>query len=454
MTDRVAAVFISAVSPESINLLLLSLGAVAVLILLIAWLRLNAFLALLFAALLMGLGAGMSPAKVATAFQDGMGATLGGIAGVLGLGTILGGMLAVSGGAEVLAVRLVKIFGPKRVHWCLMILALAVGLTTWFAVGLVMLAPILLTLAKETKEPFLKLAIPMLAVLSIMHGVMPPHPGPLVAIEALHANLGKVMLWGLVAAIPVAAISGPIFAKWAVKNVEASAPPPVAAPSTENERPKPSLRATVAVLSLPVILLLSQTAVELWHDAPQQLKNVTGVIGNPTVALGLSVIFASILFRFKREESLKVGEKAIATVGMTLLVVGGGGGFNRVLRESGAANAIGEMAMAFHLPTLVFGWLCAALIRVATGSATVAITAACGLVAPLMVNSPGVNPELLVVGIGCGSLFLSHLNDAGFWIVKETLGLSVSQTLRTWTMTETLVGISGLLVTLALDAVF
>lgn len=309
MTARGGTGFISAVSPESINLLYLSLGAVAVLILLIAWLRLNAFLALLFAALLMGLGAGMSPAKVATAFQDGMGATLGGIAGVLGLGTILGGMLAVSGGAEVLAVRLVKIFGPKRVHWCLMILALAVGLTTWFAVGLVMLAPILLTLAKETKEPFLKLAIPMLAVLSIMHGVMPPHPGPLVAIEALHANLGKVMLWGLVAAIPVAAISGPIFAKWAVKNVQASAPPPVAAPSTESERPKPSLRATVAVLSLPVILLLSQTAVELWHDAPQQLKNIAGVIGNPTVALGLSVIFAPSFSALSVRNPLRWGKR-------------------------------------------------------------------------------------------------------------------------------------------------
>ncbi|HSJ03490.1 MAG TPA: gluconate:H+ symporter, partial [Verrucomicrobium sp.] len=369
----------------------------------------------------------------------------------------LGGMLAASGAAEVLAQSLIRLFGPKRVHWCLMVLALAVGLTTWFAVGLVMLAPILMTLAKETKEPFLKLAIPMLAVLSIMHGVMPPHPGPLVAIEALHANLGKVMLWGFLVAIPVAAISGPIFAKWAVKNVPAEAPAPVVEDQSK-DRPGPSLGWTIAALALAILLLLSQTAAEIWIDKEQRANGhpvyaVTSVIGNPTVALAISVIFASIAFRFTRAQALKVGEKAVATIGMTLLVVGGGGGFNRVLRESGAANAIGEMASAAHLPPLVFGWLCAALIRVATGSATVAITAACGLVAPLVLNNPEVNPELLVVCIGCGSLFLSHLNDAGFWIVKETLGLSVAQTLRTWTLTETLVGISGLFVVWALDAI-
>lgn len=454
MTGRGVSVFFSAVTPESINLLYLSAGAVAVLILLIAWLRMNAFLALLLAALVIGLGSGMAPAKVVGAFQDGMGATLGGIAGVLGLGTILGGLLAASGGAEVLAKELIRLFGPRRVHWCLMALALCIGLTTWFAVGLVMLVPILVTLARETKEPFLKLAIPMLAVLSIMHGVMPPHPGPLVALDALKADLGKVLLWGLLAAVPVAAVSGPIFARWAVKRVAVLVPePPPVDPSIAG-RAQPSLAVTVTVLALPIALLLSQTIAELFfaHDHP--VRSVTSVIGNPTLALGISVLFAGAVFRFSRSEALKIGEKAIAAVGMTLLVVGGGGGFNRVLRDCGAADAIGQMASAAHLPPLVFGWVCAALVRVATGSATVAITAASGLVAPLVIGHPEVNPELVVVGIGCGSLFLSHLNDAGFWIVKETLGMSVSQTLRTWTVTETLVGITGLFVAWGLDLVF
>ncbi len=449
------SVFLRAVNPDTTQLLLLSVAAVAVLIVLIAWVRMNAFLALLLAAMVMGLGSGMNPMAMMTAFEKGMGGTLGGIAGILGLGTILGGLLAASGGAEVLAKALIKLFGPKRVHWCLMALGLCIGLTTWFAVGLVMLVPILLTLARETKEPFLKLAIPLLAVLSIMHGVMPPHPGPVVALQALHADLGKVILWGLLAAVPVAAISGPIFARWAVRHVQVDAPePPPVDPSVAARR-LPSLGITVAVLTVPILLLLTQTVAELLvADKEHTLRKITAVIGNPTLALGLSVIFAGIAFRFTRNEALKIGEKAISAVGMTLLVVGAGGGFKGVLEASGAAAAIGEMATAAHLPPLVFGWVCAALVRVATGSATVAITTASGLVAPLVLSTPGVNPELVVVGIGCGSLFLSHLNDAGFWIVKETLGLSVTQTLRTWTVTETLVGITGLFVAWGLDLIF
>ncbi|MDZ4288405.1 MAG: gluconate:H+ symporter, partial [Prosthecobacter sp.] len=429
------------------TLLLLSVGSVAVLILLIAWVRMNAFLALLLAALVMGLGSGMKPELAITAFQDGMGATLGTIAGVLGLGTILGGLLAASGGAEVLAQALIRLFGPKRVHWCLMVLALAVGITSWFAVGLVMLLPILLTLAKETKEPFLKLAIPMLAVLSIMHGVMPPHPGPLAAIAALHADLGKVMLWGLLAAVPVAAVSGPIFARWAVSHVPVIPPEPVPVAPVHAQRKPPSLRSTVAVLLVPIVLLLSQTITEVALPKPKppaaavagvapapaiqesptvvHVRSVAAVIGNPTVALGVSMLFAAVAFGFTRNEALKIGEKAIGSIGMALLVIGGGGGFNRVLRESGAADAIGHMAQSAHLPPIVFGWVCAALVRVATGSATVSIISASGFVAPLVMGNPDVNPELVVVAIGCGSLFLSHLNDAGFWIVKETLGLTV-----------------------------
>lgn len=440
---------------DQTSLLLLATASVAVLIVLIAWLRMNAFLALLLASLVVGLGSGMDTAAMVKAFEGGMGGTLGGIAGVLGLGTILGGLLAASGGAEVLAKALIGLFGPRRVHWCLMALGLCIGLTTWFAVGLVMLVPILLTLARETKEPFLKLAIPLLAVLSIMHGVMPPHPGPVVALGALKADLGKVILWGLLAAVPVAAISGPIFARWAVSRVKVEAPEPPPVDPAVAERAKPSLFITIAVLTVPILLLLTQTVAELLvEDKTHTLRKVTAVIGNPTLALGISVIFAGIAFRFSRSEALKIGEKAIAAVGMTLLVVGGGGGFKGVLEGSGAAAAIGKMAEAAHLPPLLFGWVCAALVRVATGSATVAITTASGLVAPLVLSSPDVNRELVVVGIGCGSLFLSHLNDAGFWIVKETLGMSVAQTLRTWTVTETLVGISGLFVAWGLDMIW
>lgn len=439
---------------ETIQLLWLTAGAVVLLILLIAWLRLHAFVALLLASVCMGLAAKMDPLVIAKTFESGMGGVLGGIAGVLGLGTMLGGLLAASGGAEVLAQALVKLLGPKNVHWCLMIVALAVGATTWFAVGLIMLVPILFSLAKETGEPFLKLALPMLAVLSIMHGVMPPHPGPLAAIEALHANLGGVMLWALVAAIPVAAVSGPIFAKWAVKNVSLDGHQPALLAPTVSDRPRPTLGRTIAVLVLPIALILTQTVAELFFQKGAPIFKVTSVIGNPTLALCLSVLFAGWAFKFSQTEALKIGEKSLVAVGMTLLLVGGGGGFKAVLEKSGAAGAIGEMATAAHLSPMIFGWLCAALIRIATGSATVAITTASGLVAGLAAATPGVNLELLVVGIGCGSMILSHLNDSGFWVVKECLGLSVAQTLRTWTVTETLIGVTGLGVAWTLDLFF
>jgi GntP family gluconate:H+ symporter len=443
------------VTPESTQLLLLAAGAVVVLVVLIAWLRLNAFLALLFASMVVGLGSQMDPVTMLTAFEKGMGGTLGGIAGVLGLGTIYAGLLAASGGADVLAKALIRAFGPKRVHWALMTLALCIGFTTWFAVGLVMLVPILLTLAKETKEPFLKLAIPLLAVLSIMHGVMPPHPGPVFAVKELGADLGKVILWGLVAAVPVAAVSGPIFARWAVRHVRVEAPEPPPVEKAVAERPLPSLGITVAVLVVPIALLLVQTIAELFvRDETQPIRKVAAVIGNPTLALGISVIFAGLAFRFTRTQALKIGERAIAAVGMTLLVVGGGGGFKGVLEASGAAKAIGDMATVAGLSPMLFGWVCAALVRVATGSATVAIQTACVFAGPVILASPEVNRELVVVGIGCGSLFLSHLNDAGFWIVKETLGMSVAQTLRTWTVTETLVGVTGLFVAWGLDSIF
>ena len=444
------------------TLLMLTGGAILLIVVLIAKLRINAFLALFFAALLVGLGSGMEPGKVAVAFQTGMGKTLGGVAGILGLGTMLGGLLAASGGAAVLARGLVDLMGAKRVQWCLMLLALAVGFTTWFAVGLVMLVPILLNLTKETGMPFLKLALPLLAVLSIMHGVMPPHPGPLLAIAELKANLGMVILWGMVAAIPMAAIAGPMFASWAVSRVKVDAPEPPVATASELEHPKPTLGRTVAALALPVVLILVHTVAELLIPAKAELRsetqnlvyNVTSMIGNPILALGIAVLFAGWAFRFTRADALRIGEKSLGPIGMTLLVVGAGGGLNQMLGDSGASRAIGAVAASAHLPPMVFGWLCAALVRVATGSATVAITAACGLVAPMALSTPGVNLELLVVCVGCGSLFLSHLNDAGFWIVKDLLGLTVAQTFRTWTVTETLIGISGLFVCWGLDAIF
>lgn len=440
-------------SPET--LLLLALAAIAVLVALVTWRKMNAFIALMLAAMMVGLGAGMAPLAALKAFQEGVGATLGGIAAVIAFGAMIGKLLAESGGAEVLAERFVRIFGPGRAGWCIVALALAVGLVTWFAVGLLLLLPILIMLARETKRPLLLLAIPMLSFLSVMHGLMPPHPGPVVAVELLGANTGAVLALGFLAGIPTAAVAGPLFARWVVKYV--SAPIPLLAGAQPVREARPTFSQTLVVVSLPVGLMLLATAGELLFAPENRIRTTLAFIGHPVVALTLSVFAAAGIFgracRFSRTQILAFTEQSVAAIGMTLLVVAGGGGFARVLRDAGVADALGTMASSLHLPPLVYAWIVAAFIRVATGSATVAITTAAGLLAPILAANPGLRPELLVLSVGFGSLFLSHLNDGGFWLVKDCLGLTVGQTLRTWTVTETLIGIVGLGFTLLLGLV-
>ena len=467
-------------NPQDWKLIALALLAIGTLVLLITKAKVNAFISLLLASLIVGLGAvlllgvpardaagkalldaaGKSPAYsilgVIKSFGDGLGATMTGTAAVIALGTMLGRLLAESGGAEVLAKRFAAFFGPKHIQWCIMALALAVGLTTWFAVGLVLLLPILLTLTHETKQPFILLTLPLLSCLSVMHGVMPPHPGPVVAVEALKASMGLVLFWGFVIGIPTAAVAGPIYARFIVHRITANPPPiPRTAQSTDPGFRLPAFRLTLFSILSPVLLMLLSTVAELVLPKGNQLREVAQFLGNPTLALLLAVLFASwslgLHCGYTRTQVLKFTEGSIATVAMTILVIGAGGGFARVLRDAGVAESIGKAGETASLSPLLYGWLVSAFIRVATGSATVAITTASGLLVPVMAAHPELNPHqvaLIICAIGCGSLFLSHLNDSGFWMVKESLGLTVGQTMKTWTVCETLVGVAGMLFSL------
>ncbi len=442
-------------TPAQWLLIALAVAGVGVLVLLVMRVRLNPFLALLIAALLVGAGSGKPLLTVAEAFQDGLGATLGGVAAVICLGVMLGKLLAESRGAEVLSKRMVAFFGPRRIGLCVMTLALVVGLTTWFAVGLILLAPILQTLTRETRRPFVQLALPLLACLSTMHGLMPPHPGPVVAISALHANPGMVALWAMVLGLPTAAIAGPLFARWASRHVDVP-PPEMAVHPLEAGRRWPGFGLTLFSMLLPVLLMLGGTIAQLVLPPGMMGRDVAGFIGNPSIALLISVLFAlwslGVNCGFTRLQLSKFTEESVASIGMAVLIVGGGGGFARVLQVTGAAAAMGSFAQSVHLPPLVYAWLVSAFIRVSTGSATVAITTAAALMGPEVAAHPGTNVELVVIAMGCGSLFLSHLNDGGFWIVKECLGLTVGQTLRTWTMCETIIGLAGLALTLLANA--
>jgi GntP family gluconate:H+ symporter len=440
------------VTMSPLPLLGIAFTGIALLVMLVAWRKLNAFVALFAAALFVGLAAGLSPLAVLKAFQDGIGATLGGIVAVLALGAMVGRLLAESGGAQVLAEGFSRFFGPARAVWCVVSLAIVVGLLTWFTVALFLLLPVVVSLSRETQRPFLLLALPLVAFLSVMHGLTPPHPGPVVAIALLGASSGSVLGLAFVAGIPAAVIAGVLYARWIAPRLSVVAPSPGA---TNIQRPaRPGFASTVTVVALPVGLMLLATVSELSFPSGHPARAALAFAGHPVMALGVALVAALWIFeracRFSAAQSLGFTEKSVAEIGMALLVVGGGGGLGRVLSEAGVAKALGAMAADLHVPPLIYAWLIAAFIRVATGSATVAITTAAGLLSPVLMAHPEVNRGLLILALGFGSLFLSHLNDGGFWIVKDCLGLTVGQTLCTWTVVETIIGIVGLGFTLML----
>jgi len=437
-------------------LLLYALIAVAGLVVLIARFKLNAFLALVLASLFVGVCSGMDLAKVAKSFQDGVGATLGFVAVVVGLGTMLGKMLAESGGAEVVARAFVQWFGQRRIHWTLVFVSFIVGLPVFFAVGLVLLVPILFALAKETKSPLLLLGIPIAAGLSASHTLVPPHPRPKLALATLNANLGKTILYGIMVGIPAAILAGPIFGSFISKRVVAEDTPVIFRTSTVAT--PPGVAITLFTILLPVLLMVSATAADLKLPADDVVRKWADFLGAPLTAMLIAVLFSFWSFGkrcgFSRSQILKFTEDCLAPAASIFLVVGAGGGFSRVLADSGTGKAIADLAQNFHVSPLVLGWLIAALIRVAVGSATVSISMAAGLIAPVALATPGTNLELLVIAMGAGSFMLSHLNDGGFWFVKEYYNLTVPQTLKSWTVMETILSVASLLFVLVLDKVF
>jgi gluconate:H+ symporter, GntP family len=439
------------------SLLLYTALAVIGLIVLIAHFKLNSMLALIIASLFVGLCSGMDLALIAKSFQDGVGAVLGSIAIVIGLGTILGKMLAESGGAEVVSERLIKALGPKRLHWTMMLVAFIVGLPVFFSVGLVLLAPVVFTLMKKTGMPLVFLAIPLVAGLSVAHGLVPPHPGPMAAIGLLGADAGKTIFYSILIGFPVAIVAGPIFGKWISRVVSVDSTGALATQLTERIPPAnpPGFALTLFTILLPVLLMMMASLGEVVLVAGHGLRAALAFIGSPVVALSIAVLFSFYSFGaargFNRAQILQFSNDCLGPVALVLLVVGAGGGFNRVLVDGGVGDAIAELAENMALSPLLFGWMVAALIRVATGSATVAITTAAGIVAPMVAATPGVNLELMVIAMGAGSLILSHVNDGGFWLVKEYFNLTVTQTLKTWTVMETIIAVLALIGVLLLD---
>jgi GntP family gluconate:H+ symporter len=436
-------------------LLLYALGAVLALILLIARARLHPFVALIVVSLGMGAMAGMTLGGVLKAFQDGVGAVLGFVAIVVALGTMLGKMMAESGGATRIATTLIARFGEQRVHWAIMFVAFIVGIPVFFQVGFVLLIPLVFTIARRTGLSLIKIGIPLVAGLSVVHGMVPPHPAAMLAVGAFQADVGLTIAYAILVGLPTAALAGPIFAAWVAPRIALPPDNPVAAQFEGSEpREMPSFGISLFTVLLPVILMLCASAADVALAPANRARTTLDFIGSPIVSLLVALLFSfwSLGYRrgFTRDQILKFTNDCLAPTATILLVIGAGGGFNRVLVESGVGRAIADVAVGSHASPLLLAWSVAALIRVATGSATVAMTTAAGIVAPIAMATPGSSPELLVLATGAGSLVLSHVNDSGFWLIKEFFNMTVPQTLKTWTVAETIIGVAGLTFTMLL----
>jgi GntP family gluconate:H+ symporter len=442
---------------HSAVLLALAIGAVVALILLVTVVKLNPLLTLLMVSLGLGLAAGMAPQTIVQSFEQGAGQVLGHIAIVVALGAMLGKMLAVSGGAEVIAERLVRFFGERRIHWAMLAIGLLVGLPTFFEVGFVLLVPLLMTIARRTGTKILLVALPAVAGLSIVHGLVPPHPAAMLAVTIFHADVGRTILFGLLVGIPAAILAGPVYARFLAPRLKLAEDAVATHVEPGKSERRPSFALTLATILLPILLMVIGSLADAFTGSGSVLNQTLHFIGNDDLALLIGVIGSfytlGICCGFTHTTILRFSQECLAPTATILLLVGAGGGFGKILAASGVSEAVTSLALQAHLPLLVLAWLLAALMRLATGSATVALSTAAGIIAPLALHSPGVHPELLVLACGSGALIFSHVNDAGFWLVKEMLGLTVVETLKSWSIVETILSVAGLGGTLLLAVI-
>lgn len=469
--------------PHDTQVLVVAAIGIAIVVVLIVFVKLHAFLALTISALFVGIASGIALDKVTASFEAGVGGVLGYVGILIGLGAMLGKLLADSGGADVVVDTILR-GRPATLPWKMALIAGIIGIPMFFEIGLVLLIPVVMLAVYKSKGPVMRLGIPALAGLSVLHGFVPPHPGPLTAIKVLDANVGITLALGLLIAIPTVVIAGPLFAplaaRWvpvgaggaglAVTGTSADADTS-AQPNTEllttasraqdpDATRTPSFGLTLVTLLSPLVLMLAKAAADIWLDEGIFARQLLDFIGDPVFALLFAVLLAMVVFGTRvgftaTTLGKKIGQSLLPIVGV-LFIVGAGGGFKQVLIDGGTGDAIAKIAVAANLSVLLLGWIVAVLIRLATGSATVATVTAAGIVLPLA-QAQALSPthlSLLVLAIGAGSLFFSHVNDAGFWLVKEYFGLTVGQTIKTWSVMETIISVVGIVLVMPLSLVF
>jgi len=453
------------------QLILAALVGIALIVVLITIAKLHPFLALIFGSLAVGSVAGENPEKVLKSFADGFGSTAASVGILIALGAMFAKLLADSGGADEIVDTVVGRASPRALPWAMALVGAIIGLPMFFEIGLVLLMPVIYLVARRAQQSLITVGIPALAGLSAMHGLVPPHPGPLIAIANLHADLGITLALGVAVAIPTVIVAGPLFGRlagrWVVieapDTFSASGPGPAPADEVRRDRTeqgwrRPSFRITLFSVLLPVALMLGKALVDVFiKDDSRPVRVVFDVLGTPLVALLIAVVVGMFTFGvgvgMSRDELAKCVGSGLPPVAGIILIVAAGGGFKQILVDSGIGTMLADWAKGAHVSVLLLAWVTAVLIRLATGSATVATVTASSLMLGLVEGMSSGQVALVVLAVGAGSLFFSHVNDAGFWLVNQYFGMTVGQTIKTWSVMETVLSVVGFVLVLLLGLV-
>lgn len=442
----------------SAHLIIAALIGIAVIVLLITQLKLHPFLSLTIGSFLVAIIAGEDLGTAIESFTAGFGSTAAGVGTLIALGAMFGKLLADSGGADEIVDTIVGRSSDRTLPWAMALVGALIGLPMFFEIGLVLLMPVIMLVSRRSGQSLIAVGIPTLAGLSVMHGLVPPHPGPLVAIQALKADLGVTLALGVLVALPTVVLAGPVFARYAARWVDVPAPELFSSDDSTKREHRPTFAVTLATVLLPVVLMLAKAVADIvFDDATQPVQKALDIIGTPLIALLIGVLVAMVTFgrgaRMSLKELTASVESGLPPIAGILLIVSAGGGFKQTLVDTGIGEVVADFVAGSGLSVLLLAWLVAVFIRLATGSATVATVTASGILSPLVTDLSTGETSLLVLAIGSGSLFFSHVNDAGFWLVKEYFGLTVGQNIKTWSLMETIISVSGLVFVLLLSLV-
>lgn len=450
---------------EASHLLLVTFLSIGLLLYLVLRVKLHPFLSLLITAMFLGVTSGMPLSKVNTAIQNGLGGTLGFVATVVGIGGIFGQILEASGGTEAIARTLIRRFGKDKAHWSLVMAGFLIAIPVYFDVGFIILVPVVYALAKDTKRSTLFYAIPLLAGLAVTHTFVPPTPGPVAVADMLGADLGWVILIGSLIGLPVAILAGPVFGSYISKKIDVAPPKHMMEElnngTEQSECSLPSFTAVATIIGMPLLLMVVKSVIELLIKLGYMQEgivyDISVFVGHPFSALIIATLMAAYFLGtrrgFTRKQLLDVSAKALAPAGMIILIIGSGGAFKEMLIQSGVGNVLAEGISATKLPPIVLAFIIAAAVRITLGSATVSMITAAGIIGPILeaYTLSEIHLALIVLSIASGATILSHVNDSGFWLVGKYLGLTEMQTLRSWTVMETIIALGGFGIALLLS---